>query len=343
MRYIVIERPGKVLIAEREKPSRKKGEVLLKLLYGGLCGSDLGTYKGTFIYTTYPRIPGHEFSACIEEIDASDERAYGLAKGMAVTALPYFNCGHCYSCERGYFNCCMTNETMGAQRDGAFCEYITMPARMVYDGKGLDHRTLAMIEPFCISYHAIQKAKVAKGENVLVLGGGPIGQLALLAARLRGAEVTVADLVDAKLRKALDNGARHAIALDKENFADRVREITGGKGFEVCVEAAGAPEALVSAVDAAAFHGRVLVVGVSNRNADLTYSLIQKKELAIFGSRNAMHEDFIGLIGLLKNDAEIERSVASLITAELPFDEAQQAFQQSVDPTMFNIKTMLRF
>lgn len=343
MKYIVIEEPGKVRVGERDKPQRKKGEVLLKLLYGGLCGSDIGTYKGTFIYASYPRIPGHEFSAMIEELDRDDEIQYGLRKGMIVTASPYFNCGHCFSCGKGFSNCCMYNETMGAQRDGAFQEYIVMPAEHVFDGKGLSAVTLAMVEPFCISYHAMQKASLKKGDRVLVLGGGPIGMLALLSARLLGAEVTLADVVGRKLLKATENGAKNVILLGKDAFADKVKEFTDGDGFDVCVEAAGAPEAFVNAIDAATFHGRVVVVGVSNRNVDLTYSYIQKKELMVCGSRNAMKSDFISLIAVLKQNKDIENSVSSLITAELPFEDADLAFRKNMDPTRCNIKTMLRF
>jgi threonine dehydrogenase-like Zn-dependent dehydrogenase len=313
------------------------------MLYGGLCGSDLGTYKGTFIYASYPRIPGHEFSARIEEIDEEDARQHALSVGMIVTALPYFNCGHCFSCEHGYANCCMSNETMGAQRDGAFCEYITMPVEHVFDGKGLSPLTLALVEPFCISYHAMQKAAIKKGERVLIIGGGPIGLLALLAARLMGADVTVADFVEQKLQKALDIGASHVISLNAGDFSKRAKELTNGDGFDVCVEAAGVPDAFLNAIDSASFHGRVIVVGVSSRKADLTYSYLQKKELTVSGSRNALGRDFINLINLLAQNKDIEACVTSLVTDEIPFQDAEQAFSKSVDPSQFVIKTILKF
>ena len=181
MRTIIISEPGKVAVTENEMPKVKEGEALLKLLYGGICGSDLGTYRGTFAYASYPRIPGHEFSAQIVEIGENDR---GLKPGMIVTCNPYFNCQKCYSCERGLVNCCESNETMGAQRDGAFSEYITMPIERIYDGKGLNPKQLALIEPFCISYHGVSRADVKKGDKVRVIAGKDKGTEAVVLKAL---------------------------------------------------------------------------------------------------------------------------------------------------------------
>ena len=114
MKGIVIAGPGKVEIREMEKPAAGKGEALLRPLFGGICGSDLNSYRGTNAYLTYPRIPGHELSAEIAEIGENDR---GFRVGDVVTVNPYFNCGTCYSCRRGLVNACMSNQTMGVQRD----------------------------------------------------------------------------------------------------------------------------------------------------------------------------------------------------------------------------------
>src|ERR1035437_9948329 len=124
MKIVYIENPGKIALRDAEIPVPQKGEALLKIKYCGICGSDTATYTGNQPFTTYPRIPGHEFSAEIVEIE---ENGLGLKVGMSVTANPYFNCGKCYSCRRGKVNCCEDNQTMGVQRDGSFAEYITMP------------------------------------------------------------------------------------------------------------------------------------------------------------------------------------------------------------------------
>lgn len=179
-RSILIQAPEDVRVIDSPMPERKPGQVLLKLLYGGICGSDLGSYRGTFAYFDYPRIPGHEFSAEILECDEGN--AYGLRPGMIVTGNPYFNCGSCYSCRRGLVNACTHNETLGCQRDGVFSTYCVLPEERIYDGKGLSPKALAAIEPFCIGYHGAKRASIHPGERVLVVGAGTIGVLTAMSA-----------------------------------------------------------------------------------------------------------------------------------------------------------------
>lgn len=321
MKAIYINAPGEVEIKEIEMPVRKEGEALLKILYGGICGSDLGSYKGTFAYFDYPRIPGHEFSAEIVEIGDNDR---GLKKGMVVTCNPYFNCGHCYSCRHGVVNACMDNQTMGCQRDGAFCEYITMPIERICDGKGLDPQLLATIEPFCISYHGVSRAGVKNGDTVLVVGAGTIGVLAAIAAKARGAVVYMSDVAQGKLDMAMTFGIDGTILNSSpEAFDKAVSEITGGSGFDVTIEAVGLPSTFQNCIDAACFGGRMALIGVGKKNLDFNFTMIQKKELNVYGSRNALTKDFVELIDLVK---EGKAPLGKVITNTYKFAEAEKAF-----------------
>ena len=339
MKAIYINAPGEVEIKEVPMPVRKEGEVLLKLLYGGICGSDLGSYRGTFAYFDYPRIPGHEFSA--EVIEADENNAYGIKPGMVVTCNPYFNCGHCYSCSHGIVNACMDNQTMGCQRDGAFREYITMPIERVYDGKGMDAKILAAIEPFCISYHGISRANIKAGEKVLVIGAGTIGILAAIAAKEKGAEVYVADVSKTKLDFAKSLGVDGGILSgDSEQFAKDVAEITGGNGFDVTVEAVGLPSTFQNCIDSACFGGRVVLIGVGKKNLDFNFTLIQKKELNVYGSRNALKKDFIELIDIV-NSGKVP--LEKIITNVYPFKEAPKAFQEFSEGQGEMLKVIIDF
>jgi 2-desacetyl-2-hydroxyethyl bacteriochlorophyllide A dehydrogenase len=321
MKAIYINAPGRVEIKDIEKPVRKKGEALLKVLYGGICGSDLGSYMGTFAYFDYPRIPGHEFSAEIIEID---ENAQGLKKGMIVTCNPYFNCKDCYSCKNGIVNACMDNQTMGCQRDGAFCEYVTMPIERIYDGKGLDPKVLAAIEPFCISYHGVTRGGIKTGDKVLVVGAGTIGVLAAIAAKAKGAQVYICDVAPGKLEMAKSFGIDGTILNSSlEAFNKAVSEITEGNGFDVTIEAVGLPSTFQNCIDAACFGGRMVLIGVGKINLDFNFTIIQKKELNVYGSRNALKKDFLELIDLVKTG---EVPLEKIITNTYKFADAPKAF-----------------
>lgn len=329
-------------------PVRKSGEALLKILYGGICGSDLGSYSGTFAYFDYPRIPGHEFSAVIVEVDENDQ---GLEPGMVVTCNPYFNCGHCYSCQRGVVNACMDNQTMGCQRDGGFQEYITMPLERIYDGKGMDPRLLAVIEPFCISYHGVQNAGIRPGDKVLVVGAGTIGVLAGVAAKALGGQVWITDVAQEKLDYAQSAYSFSGTILNGGDGAleKATREITGTSvmngqavtnGFDVCIEAVGLPSTFQNCIDAAAFGGRVVLIGVSKKNLDFNFTSIQKKELHVCGSRNALKKDFLELIDLV-NSGKVDLS--RIITNTYRFEDAARAFADFKANGSHMLKVVLDF
>ena len=338
MKAVFIENPGKAVIRDIPRPARKPGEALLKLLYGGICGSDLGSYRGTFAYFSYPRTPGHEFSAEIVEIDENDR---GLKPGMVVVCNPYFNCGECYSCKHGLVNACMSNQTMGVQREGAFSEYITMPLERIYDGKGLEPMVLAIIEPLCISYHGVKRAGVKGGDKVLIAGAGTTGILAAVAAKQKGAEVYIADVSRVKLDYAREFGVDGVVLADgPEAYERAVKEITGGNGFDVTIEAVGLPSTFQNCIDAAAFGGRMVLIGVGKENLDFNFTMIQKKELNVFGSRNALKPDFLELIDLVK---EGKIPLKKIITDVYKFDQAPRAFQELNENAGRMLKVMIDF
>ena len=340
MKELYINSPGVVEFREADMPKRNENEAVLKLLYGGICGSDLGSYRGTFAYFSYPRIPGHEFSAEIVDIDENNN--YGLKKGMVVTCNPYFNCGKCYPCRKGLVNVCEHNETMGSQRNGAFRDYIVMPLERIYDGRGLDARTLAVVEPFCIGLHGINHVQIKKGDRVLVIGSGTIGIFAATAAKMKGATVIMADISENKLQMAKQQfGIDDTILNDShENFLSRVMEKTDGCGFDVCVEAVGLPSTFQDCIDAACFGGSVILIGIGKKNLDFNFTTIQKKELHIYGSRNALKQDFIETIDALLTG---KLDLGKAITDVYAFSEAPKAFAEFSANQGDKLKVLLDF
>ena len=340
MKELYINSPGVVEFREADMPKRNENEAVLKLLYGGICGSDLGSYRGTFAYFSYPRIPGHEFSAEIVDID--ENNSYGLKKGMVVTCNPYFNCGKCYPCRKGLVNVCEHNETMGSQRNGAFRDYIVMPLERIYDGRGLDARTLAVVEPFCIGLHGINHVQIKKGDRVLVIGSGTIGIFAATAAKMKGATVIMADISENKLQMAKQQfGIDDTILNDShENFLSRVMDKTNGCGFDVCVEAVGLPSTFQDCIDAACFGGSVILIGIGKKNLDFNFTTIQKKELHIYGSRNALKQDFIETIDALLTG---KLDLGKAITDVYAFSEAPKAFAEFSANQGDKLKVLLDF
>lgn len=321
MKTVLVNKPFEIEVTETEKPVPKDGEALLKVLYCGICGSDVATYTGNQPFTTYPRIPGHEFSA---EIISIPENEYGLKVGDIVTANPYFNCGECYSCKRGFVNCCTDNQTMGVQRDGSFREYIVMPVERIYDGKGLSAKELALVEPFTISYHALHRAPVKKGDKVLVVGAGPIGLFALISAKAQGAEVYVADVLDGRLEKAMYFGAAGVINSAKTDIKEEAMKITGGNGFDVCVEACGQSVTFLACIDCAAFAANIICIGNGKKETTFLHSILLKKELNVFGSRNSLKKDFKEVIDLI---ASGEVNVLDMVSDVYPMERADEAFK----------------
>ena len=321
MKTVYIQEPGQIEVKETEMPVLKEGEALLKIKYCGICGADVASYTGNQPFTTYPRIPGHEFSAEIVSIPENDR---GLKAGDIVTANPYFNCGSCYSCQRGLVNACTDNQTMGVQRDGSFCEYVAMPIERIYSGKGLDAKQLALIEPFSIGYHAVSRAEIKQGDKVLVVGSGPIGLFAMIAAKLKGAECYVADVLDNRLELAKEYGASGVINSSTTNICDATEEITKGNGFDVCIEACGQSVTFLNCIDCAAFGANIILIGNGKKETTFLHSIILKKELNIFGSRNAFAGDFQALIDIV---AAGKVDVMKMVSDIYPMERADEAFK----------------
>lgn len=321
MKAVQITKPGEIKLIDEAMPKPGAGEALLQVLYCGICGADVASYTGNQPFTTYPRIPGHEFSARIVEIPQNDR---GLKAGDVVTCNPYFNCGKCYACKRGIVNACHDNQTMGVQRDGSFREYITMPVERIIDGKGLSAKELALIEPFSISCHALSRAEVKKGDNLLIMGAGPIGLFALMKAKTMGARVLIADMLPSRLALAAEYGADRTANVREEELHAVCTEFTSENGFDVCVEACGAPETFLNCIDEAAHGANIILIGNGKRETTFVHSIILKKELNIFGSRNAFTRDFEELIDLVSaGKADVLKMISGIYEKE----NAAEAFE----------------
>ena len=319
---LAIQAAGQSSLIELDQPNCQDGEVLIKLSFVAFCGSDLSTYQGRNPMVTYPRIPGHEIAGRVEAVGKG---VHGFTPNDLVTVIPYTACGKCPSCKRGRSNACRDNKTLGVQREGAMTEYISVPADKVLKVDGLELQELALIEPLTVGFHSVERAQVTQVDTVLIFGCGMIGLGAIAAAAHRGAKVVAVDVTQDKLKLAQTLGAKHAINSSDQDLALEVKSITKGDLADVVIEAVGHPATYRSAVEMAAFAGRVSCIGYAKEDVAITTKLIVQKELDIRGSRNATRQDFETVIQYLKSSTfPIENTVTSTFTLEEAPEQLEQ-------------------
>lgn len=324
MKAFVLDAPGNFRVTDVPMPaSPGPDEVLLKIQVVGMCGSDLSTFSGRNPLVTFPRIPGHEIAAIIAEAGSSVPAEF--QPGTAVTMLPYFSCGVCAACRQGRNNACRNNQTLGVQRDGALTEFLVAPWTKLRKAPGLPLRTLAMVEPLTVGNHAVTRGRVQAGDTVLVIGCGMVGLGAVAGAAFRRARVIAMDMDDAKLELARRAGAQHLLDARSESVVESLRELTGGDGPDVVIEAVGTPATFRMAVEVVAFAGRVVYIGYAKEPVSYETKLFVQKELDILGSRNATPADFDEVIAMLGSGRfPVEESISLVVSLEQAGDALQR-------------------
>ena len=323
MKTLQIVQPGTVRVTDTPKPILKPGHVLLKIGYVGFCGSDLNTFRGLNPLVKLPVVPGHEIGAIIDSV-ASDVPS-SLQPGMHATVNPYTSCGVCSACRNRRPNACEFNQTFGVQRDGAMSEYLMVPFEKVIADEAISVRDFALVEPMSVGFHAVSRAGVTDIDTVMVIGCGMIGLGAVIRAALRGARVIAVDVDDQKLQLAQTLGATFTINSVQEDLHSRLHEITSQRGADVVIEAVGHPRTYQDAIAEVAFTGRVVFIGYAKEKVPFETPLFVKKELDIFGSRNALPSDFMAVMEYLKRGT---CPVEKLITAVYSPESAQEALEK---------------
>jgi 2-desacetyl-2-hydroxyethyl bacteriochlorophyllide A dehydrogenase len=337
---IKVEKPHEIRLVQLEMPAPQKDEALIRVIYAGVCGSDFKVYLGKMNNVTYPIIGGHEFSGEIIEVG---ENSAGLKPGMIVTSTPYYGCGTCYCCKKGWFNCCQNNKTMGVGRDGGFRNYICIPISKICNGKGIPARTLAMIEPFANSLNLVKRIDPQAGETMLIFGSGPIGVFAMLAAKQRGAVVHLADVSEERLAFARRMGADGTVNLAQKDLREYVREQTGDEGFNITVEAVGSGDVFKQCIDTVSFHGRVCVIGMTTTDYTFNHSIISYKEIRLVGARNSTRADFLDLIDMVSSGVISPDIVNRMATKEYSFRDAAMMFKELETIYTENMKVLINF
>ena len=315
MKAILINAPKDISIKEVSDPERKENEVVIKVRGMGICGSDIAAYKGINPLVTYPRIIGHEIAGEVREVPRGETK---IIPGDRVVIEPCVYCGTCYPCLNRRTNCCENLAVRGVHIDGGMSEFCFHPRHLLHKvPAGVSWKHLAMVEPLTISIHAVKRARLAKGEHVVVTGSGPIGLLAAQYALAIGAVPIIVDPIDERLAFARSLGIPHGINPVKENAVERIKEITDGRMAEAVIEASGSDAAIRSSIDYVAYSGRISLVGWPKGEVSLMTAMFTKKELDVMGSRNSLR-DFPESIDLIAGN---KIDVASLVTRTVSFEE----------------------
>lgn len=286
---VCLTSPNNVGIQRIDKPIKKPNEVLIKVESMGICGSDIGAYRGTNPLVTYPRILGHEIAGTI--LEAGTGMPDNVSVGDRVVVEPYVYCGECYPCSIGRTNCCQQLKVIGVHIDGGMQEVIAHPAHLIHkvpNNIPIEH--LPLVEPLTIALHAVHRTKVAQGEFVAVIGAGAIGLMAALVSKIYGATPILIDILDARLDYARSIGVTHTINPTTEDVEKVIAQITNHQMAQVVIEASGANIAIQNTLKYASFAGRIALTGWPKTETPLPTNIITFKELDIYGSRTSKGE-----------------------------------------------------
>ena len=285
----VMTAPGKIEFQEIETPVPKAGEVLIRIMKIGVCGSDIHVWHGKHPFTSYPVTQGHEVSGEIAALGAGVEN---LEVGQKVTIQPQVVCGKCYPCRHGKYNLCEHLKVMGFQTTGTASEYFAVDASKVTPlPEGMSYDEGAMLEPLAVTVHAAKRAGDIAGKRVCVLGCGPIGILLIQSLKAFGAaEVMATDVSDYRLELAKACGADYVINGKEEDTAARILELTDGRGADLGIETAGSQVTAAQLIRGAKKGSTIVFVGYSaSGEMTLPMSLALDKELTfktVFRYRN---------------------------------------------------------
>lgn len=321
MKAFAIKEKGVVSAIDVAEPQVSSTDVLIEVNYIGLCGSDLNSYRGLMPLVTLPRVPGHEISGKV--IDKGKSVPTSIQIGDKVTVSPYTNCGTCPACRAGRPNTCEFNQTLGVQREGALTERISVPFEKVFVSKKLTLEELALIEPMSVGYHGANRGNVCETDTVLLLGCGTIGMGALVAAARKGATVIAVDIDDTKLEQAKRFGATYTINSQKQDAIAVIKQLTNNEGASVVIEAAGSQATYKLALDAVCFAGRIVFIGYPKHEVSFDAPLLVRKEVNIYGSRNALRV-FPSVISMFEKN---ERPFTEMITKVFSFEQTPEAFR----------------
>jgi 2-desacetyl-2-hydroxyethyl bacteriochlorophyllide A dehydrogenase len=338
MKEIILKEPGRLLLADAPAPAGPgPDEALVRARRVGLCGTDYHAFCGEQPFFTYPRVLGHELAV---EIIECGPNSYNLRAGDLCAVEPYLECGRCIACARARPNCCVDLKVMGVHVDGGLREVYRVPLRKLHRSLSLSADELALVEPFAIGAHAVERARLEKGETALVVGVGPIGLSIVQAAQAAGARVIAMDLNEERLKFCEEHfGAAHVIntAGDAE---ESLRQLTHGEMPTAVFEATGSASSMERAFRFVASGGRLILVGLCQANLSFHDPEFHRREMTVMSSRNSTSANFTEIISLMETG---KLDPGPWVTHRIPFLELPGRFPALLGPESGVLKALVEW
>lgn len=329
----VMTAPGKIEFREIETPVPKAGEVLIRIMKIGVCGSDIHVWHGKHPFTSYPVTQGHEVSGEIAALGAGVEN---LEVRQKVTIQPQVVCGKCYPCRHGKYNLCETLKVMGFQTTGVASEYFAVDAAKVTPlPQEMSFDEGAMIEPLAVAVHAVRKFGDMQGMRVAVLGAGPIGILVAQAAKGMGAEsVLITDISDLRLEKARQCGVDFCVNTCEADFGEALVSSFGPDKADVIYDCAGNNVTMGQAIRCARKGSTIILVAVFAGMAEVDLAVLNDHELDLNTTMMYRNEDYLEAIELVRAGKVDLKPLISKHFAFRDYAEAYRYIDENRETTM---------
>lgn len=287
MKSIVYHSAQNVCVEQKDLPEISAGEVLIKVAYAGICGSDMFIYQGVHPRAKAPLIMGHEFSGTIEKGHPS------LPKGTPVTVYPLLSCGHCEPCQNGYAHVCNTLKLIGIDGDGGMAEYVKVPAdKVVPIPPALPLKLGAFIEPLAVGVHAVRRSGYKPGDRAVVFGAGPIGLCVAICLKYFGASsVMVVEAHPHRLQVAEQLGFT-VINAATDDVREKIKAATNGCNADFAFDCAAHPSVQTLLMDVIKVQGTAVIVGSYKKPPEVDLLKVEFKELTLIGIRVYETRDF---------------------------------------------------
>lgn len=313
-------------VIDKPIPTYDDDQVLIRVEYIGICGSDVHTFEGHYNQNAENLTIGHEFAGVVAEVG---KNVTNVKVGDRVTSETTFKiCGECRYCKEGQYNLCSTRKGLGTQQDGAMAQYIVARAASCHIlPENVSTRDASITEAAACAYHGVYRADIKQGDIVLVLGPGPIGLLVAQVVMSRGGRVVMTGLTQdaGRLKIARERfGVEFTVDVLKDDLEGLVNKLTDGYGADVCYDCSGAVPSMQTGMKLLRKQGQYVQVGLFAREViEVNFSHIIQKELRVTGSRSQNTHDWEPTLKLM---SEGKINADKMITHEVGIDEWDKAY-----------------